>query len=158
MNLREGKELESKAAQMAQSMGLRFYSLDWNQQTLRIFLDGKEGKSVTLDDCSNFSRAFELVLDAEPDRYFDLAYRLEVSSAGLERPLIEEWHFSECVGKKISIKTFQNKEVNGVKSKTFLGTLKSFEPPHLEVDIDGAGVLNLNKAEVSKAKLIVFEN
>jgi ribosome maturation factor RimP len=49
--------------------------------TARIFIDKPGG--VTIDDCSEFSRKTEAILDA--DDFIPAAYVLEVSSPGIER-------------------------------------------------------------------------
>ncbi|MFQ9871799.1 MAG: ribosome maturation factor RimP [Oscillospiraceae bacterium] len=60
---------------------------------LRVYLD-KEG-GVTIDDCETVSRALSPVLDqADP---IEQSYILEVSSPGVERDLVKDWHFQKYV-------------------------------------------------------------
>lgn len=66
---------------------------------LRIFIDHKEG--VTLEHCEAVSQALSLQLDVSS--LISQSYELEVSSPGLDRKLIEPWHFNEVVGKFIKI-------------------------------------------------------
>ncbi|MFZ3072514.1 MAG: ribosome maturation factor RimP [Thermodesulfobacteriota bacterium] len=70
---------------------------------LRIFIDKPGG--VTLDDCSSISRELGTLLDVE--NIMPRAYVLEVSSPGIDRPLIKEKDFVNATGKKINLKTKQ---------------------------------------------------
>ena len=56
---------------------------------------------VSLDDCVRVSKALGPVLDVEDP--IDGAYHLEVSSAGVERPLTKAVHFARAVGLHIKV-------------------------------------------------------
>ena len=61
---------------------------------LRVYIDGPHG--VTVDDCAEVSRQLSAILDVEdpfPERYV-----LEVSSPGLDRPLVRREDFERFVG------------------------------------------------------------
>jgi ribosome maturation factor RimP len=74
------------------------------QSLLRLFVD-KEG-GVTLDDCAQVSRLVGDLLDAEGlSDAIDGRYRLEVSSPGLDRPLVKPEHFQRFVGSKAKLTT-----------------------------------------------------
>lgn len=89
---------------VAAERGLEVFDLQFRREThgwvLRIYLDkpgapvrtgragyvgAVEGESVTIDDCSYVSREVGTLLDVED--VIDQKYTLEVSSAGLDRPL-----------------------------------------------------------------------
>ncbi|MBN2693885.1 ribosome maturation factor RimP [bacterium] len=61
------------------------YRVESGRKILRVMIDKKGG--VTLDDCSIVSRAFEKILD-ERD-IIEEQYVLEVSSPGVDRPLVK---------------------------------------------------------------------
>ena len=68
---------------------------------LRVFIDREEG--VTVGDCERASRQIGAVLDVEdpiPD-----SYDLEVSSPGLDRPLLTEDHFVRYAGQPVRLRT-----------------------------------------------------
>jgi ribosome maturation factor RimP len=69
-------------------------------KTVRIFIDKPEG--VSIEDCTNVSRAVEAVIDAED--FIPSAFVLEVSSPGLERPLFTLADFTRFAGKKAKVK------------------------------------------------------
>ncbi len=69
--------------------------------TLRITID-KEG-GVSVDDCAQVSRLVSDVLDVKDP--IPGHYNLEVSSPGINRPLITKRDFERFVGEKVYIKT-----------------------------------------------------
>ncbi|MCK4846062.1 MAG: ribosome maturation factor RimP [Deltaproteobacteria bacterium] len=79
------------------------------RQILRLLIDrpsdssdaGKSG-NVTVGDCTRVSREVSTLLDVED--IVDARYSLEVSSPGLDRPLIRKKDFISSVGKKIVLK------------------------------------------------------
>jgi len=91
--------------------GIEFFG-KYKNQTLRIYIDNKEGISV--EDCEKVSKHVIKLLDVEND--FSNKYFLEVSSPGLERKFFskDQYHsYIDCsikvryindLNKKISIK------------------------------------------------------
>lgn len=69
---------------------------------LRVDRPGSEpGGGVTVDDCVRVSRALEEHLDADP-RLAE-RYTLEVSSPGVERPLVRDHDFERFAGKEVAV-------------------------------------------------------
>jgi len=68
---------------------------------LRVFVDRTEG--VTVDDCALISRSIEDLIEVEG--VVPNAYRLEVSSPGLDRILTREKDFQRFAGKAARIET-----------------------------------------------------
>ncbi len=52
--------------------------------TLRIYIDSEDG--INVDDCADVSHQVSAVLDVEDP--ISVAYNLEVSSPGLDRPMV----------------------------------------------------------------------
>ena len=67
--------------------------------TLRIFIDHENG--INVDDCAEVSHQVSAVLDVEDP--ISVAYSLEVSSPGLERPLFKAEHYQQFIGHEVSI-------------------------------------------------------
>jgi ribosome maturation factor RimP len=68
--------------------------------TVQIMAERPDG-TMTVEDCETVSRALSPVLDvADP---IDRAYRLEVSSPGLDRPLVRRSDFQRFAGHRIKV-------------------------------------------------------
>jgi ribosome maturation factor RimP len=68
--------------------------------TVQIMAERADG-SMTIDDCETLSRALSPVLDvADP---IEQAYRLEISSPGLDRPLVRRSDFERHTGHTIKV-------------------------------------------------------
>ncbi|MBM3775461.1 MAG: ribosome maturation factor RimP [Acidobacteria bacterium] len=96
-------KIEGIARRVAESEGLELVQVELkgagNNQLLRISIDKPGG--VTHGDCENVSRQVGTILDVEdvvPGRY-----TLEVSSPGVERPLLKEEDFERFQGKKVKV-------------------------------------------------------
>jgi len=107
------------------SLGFELVELEYKHEGrdwfLRIFAD-KEG-GITLDDCAEISREVSLVLDVED--VVSTAYRLEISSPGIDRPLKKAADYERFKGRLIKLKTFERLDPDnrGHLRKTFVGTL-----------------------------------
>ncbi|QMV13387.1 ribosome maturation factor RimP [Vibrio spartinae] len=67
--------------------------------TLRIYIDHDNG--ITVDDCAEVSRQVSAVLDVEDP--ISVAYNLEVSSPGVDRPLFKSEHYEQFIGHEVNI-------------------------------------------------------
>lgn len=96
----------SLAEPLARSMGYEILQAEFTSERgdriLRIFLD-KPAPGVTIEDCEQFSKALGTTLDVEAD--LPTRYYLEISSPGLNRPLVTSRHFAEQVGKIVQVQT-----------------------------------------------------
>jgi len=78
------------------------------QWYLRFLLDRPGG--IAINDCEQFSRRVEPLIDAaDPISH---QYILEVSSAGLDRPLQRETDFIRFAGRQVSIRLYEPLEGN----------------------------------------------
>jgi ribosome maturation factor RimP len=114
---------------------------------LRVFIDKPGG--VTIEDCSNVSRAIEAVLDAED--FVHTAYVLEVSSPGLERQLYTLEDFRKFVGQKAKVKT----SVGINSQKIFTGRISSVEDEDVLFEDRTQGSVRIPFETVMKANLQV---
>jgi ribosome maturation factor RimP len=116
---------------------------------VRIYVD-KEG-GVTLDDCSNVSHQIGDILDVH-----DVppgSYTLEVSSPGLDRPLVRDGDFSKVLGRMVKVRLREKME----GSKNFRGRLAGFTEEEgrkiLILDVDGR-TFRMPREMVVKANLV----
>jgi ribosome maturation factor RimP len=89
------------------------------RKTLQIMIDRSDGQGITLEDCETVSRYSSVLLD-ESDPITG-AYSLEISSPGMDRPLVKPKHFQKYQGHEITVKT----HLAIGNRKTFYGTLES---------------------------------
>jgi ribosome maturation factor RimP len=127
---------------------------DKNGPVLQIMAERPDG-TFSIDDCANVSRQLSPVLDA----YDPLpgAYRLEVSSPGIDRPLVRPSDFEDWSGYEAKIELSQ--PVNG--RKRFRGIIEGFEDGEvrLECDLDKVGVqvLGFPMHMIGDAKLVLTD-
>jgi ribosome maturation factor RimP len=138
-------------------LGMELVELEYQKEgrewVVRIFLDKVGG--VNLDDCAIASREVGTVLEVED--VVPEAYRLEVSSPGLDRPLKKAADFQRFVGELAKIKTFEKMDPDGrgQERKTFVGRLLGFEEGRVRIqqlDKKG-GEVSFALEEIAKANL-----
>lgn len=140
--------------------------IDLGFRLVRVSVQGKEGKTVqimaerpdgtiSIDDCETISKQISPVLDVHD--VLAGAYRLEVSSPGIDRPLVRPSDFADWEGYEAKVEL--KEAVEG--RRRFKGSLQGFEDGEvlMECDVEGAGrqVLGFPVHLVSDAKLILTD-
>lgn len=120
------------------------------RRTLQIMAEPTDGREMTVDDCADISRAVSAILDVE-DPIAD-AYSLEVSSPGLDRPLVKLADFDRFAGFEAKI------ELTALMDgrRRFKCRVKGTEGNEVLVDVDGES-LRIDYGNIAKAKLIVTD-
>jgi len=135
---------------LVESMGYELVLLEFNAHRgsalVRLFIDAVAG--VTLGDCERVSREVEGVLDVEDP--IPQNYRLEVSSPGLDRPLVKPAHFERFAG---SVAKVQLTAPKGGRRK-FQGVLKGLKEGQVVLDTADAGTVELRLDEIERARLV----
>ncbi len=109
-NLVDFDALNAIIAPEAEAMGLAlvrvaFFGGD-SDPTLQVMAERPDTRQLTIDDCADLSRRISDKLDAleEAGRDpIDQAYRLEVSSPGIDRPLTRRADFADWAGHEAKI-------------------------------------------------------
>jgi ribosome maturation factor RimP len=117
-----------------------------NGSIVRTFVDKPGG--ISLDDCERFSKRFSVLLDVEdwiPFRYF-----LEVSSPGLNRPLVKEADYRRFNGSKARVRT--RFPLQG--QKNFKGKILGITEGRLDLEVAPGKQIGIALAEIEKATLI----
>lgn len=109
---------------------------------VRVFIDGPNG--INLDDCVKVSNQLTRVFMVENVDYD----RLEVSSPGLDRPLVKEADFVRFNGERALVKL--HAPIEG--RKRYTGLIKGLQDGVLQMDVDGAQVA-IPLIEVDSARL-----
>ena len=106
--------LEEKIAKIVEANGAKLYdtevATEFDDTIYRVYITAPEG--VSLDQCAEISNELSPFLDVHPP--VQGAYRLEVSSPGIERKLTKQKHFEQSVGDKVKAKILGGEKIKGV--------------------------------------------
>ena len=112
---------------------------------LRILID-KDG-GVTVDDCALVSNHLIRLFEVEGVSYD----RLEVSSPGLDRPLITHEDYERFKGELVSVQT--NLPING--RKNFKGVLRGLNAEQeVVISIENDQQISIDIREIKRTKLV----
>ncbi len=109
---------------------------------LRLYIDQPAG--ITLDDCVRVSNQLTRLFMVENVDYD----RLEVSSPGLDRPLVKQADFVRFAGQRAQVRV--HAPIEG--RKRFIGHLQGLENDILKLEMDGV-VVEIPLVEVESARL-----
>lgn len=123
-------------------------------QTLQIMAERPDG-SMAIEDCEAISRQLSPMLDASDP--ISGAYRLEVSSPGIDRPLVRPSDFETWAGYEARVEL--REPIEG--RKRFRGMIEGFEEGEARIAVDleslGRQVIGLAVAGIADAKLILTD-
>ena len=139
---------------------------DLGFRLVRVQVSGREGKivqimaerpdgSISIDDCEAISRQVSPLLDVHDP--VAGSYRLEVSSPGIDRPLVRPSDFEDWAGYEAKIEL--SEPIDG--RKRFRGLLEGFEAGEVRIDVDldqvGRQVLGLPIDTIADARLVLTD-
>lgn len=116
-----------------------------SDRILRVYIDHPDG--ITVEDCAKVSRQVSAVLDVEDP--ISGAYVLEVSSPGLDRPLVRAADFERFTGSLVKVRT--REAVLG--RKNFTGLLSEASGDNVVVEVDGEPY-EIDLANIDQARLV----
>lgn len=97
-------DIRDNIEKVVESLGASLYDIEvvseFDETIFRIMITKQGG--VNLDDCAQISRELSPFLDVNPP--MENEYRLEVSSPGIERKLMNPKHFIQSIGEKVKLK------------------------------------------------------
>ena len=122
------------------------------ERYLRIYIDKPEesGEYVSIEDCEMVSRYLSDRLD-EAD-LIEENYFLEVSSPGLDRPLLKDSDYVRFAGRQVDVSLYRG--VNG--KKQISGELIGLKDGIVTVREENGEILSLPMEQISKTKLAVI--
>jgi ribosome maturation factor RimP len=103
---------------------------------------------IVISDCERVSREVAATLDVEDP--IPHGYRLEVSSPGLDRPLVKPEHFERFAGETVRIEL--SVALNG--RKRFRGILRGLEGDQVVVELETNERVALPLADIELARVV----
>jgi ribosome maturation factor RimP len=157
--------LEAELERRVEALGYELVELERagskTRPILRVRIDhaggSEKGAGVTVDDCSTVSRALEAWLDeAEgvPERYM-----LEVSSPGIERPLVRARDFQRYAGKEVAVR---GKDVLAGRSRRLEGELLGLDErdgrEYVRLRLNDGAEVDVARDEITRAHVFRWED
>lgn len=151
-------EIAALAEPVLEEMGLRLVRVIISGRdggTVQIMADRPEG-TITVEDCADVSRALSPLLDVHDP--MPGHYNLEVSSPGIDRPLVRPSDFEDWSGFEAKIEL--RDAVDG--RKRFRGIIEGFEDDEVRLlvtlpEMQEAQVLGFHISQIEQAKLVMTD-
>ncbi len=144
------------AEPVLESMGFRLVRVRMFGSTLQIMAERPDG-TFTIDDCETFSKAFSPMLDVAD--IISAKYQLEVSSPGIDRPLVRAMDFENWQGHEAKIEM----AVPLAGRKRFKGELEGYAEGEVRIYIDNPEggkdklLIGLPFADIHDAALVLTD-
>ena len=119
--------------------------------TLQVMAERPDTRQLTIEDCAELSRRISDLFD-EKDPIAE-AYRLEVSSPGIDRPLTRLTDFGDWAGHEARIAL--TAPIDGRKQLT--GILKGTEGERITIEVNKHGPMTIGFDQVANAKLLLTD-
>jgi len=153
-------ELERILEDRIAGLGFEFVELERAgsraRPVLRVRIDRPDsapGHGVTLDDCASVSRALESVLDHEQS--IAERYILEVSSPGIERPLVRPRDYERFAGQEIAVRSRVPLEGMGKRIEgKLLGLTGEGPDSFIKLTLEDGRTVDIPHADVVRAHLV----
>ncbi len=143
--------LEQKLTEMltapVEALGFELVGIEFirgRTSTLRIYIDSEDG--INVDDCADVSHQVSAVMDVEDP--ITVAYNLEVSSPGLDRPMFTAEHYQRFTGEEVALvlrMAVQNR-------RKWQGIIKAVDGEMITVTVEGKdevfALSNIQKANL----------
>lgn len=154
-NKQNNKNIEQRVYDMALPLcadkNAELVAVEWvksgKEWTLRLYIDAESGVDHEL--CAAVSNVVSDALDVLD--FIEPTYNLEVSSPGLERPLVKPADFQRFAGEPVCIKLFAARD----GKKEFYGELNGYTPEGVEISEEKSGEkMVFARADIAKAHLV----
>ena len=112
---------------------------------IRVFIDRPDG--VTVADCAELSHAISRKLEAGPE--IGTEYRMEVSSAGMDRPIWSMEHFRRFQGERVRFELMEPREGR----VRFTGHIESVSGERVRFRTQQGEVIEVTEGDLAAANL-----
>ena len=118
--------------------------------TVQVMAEDVKTRKLGVEDCAKMSRELAALLDVED--LMKNAYRLEVSSPGIDRPLVSLQDFSDFIGFEAKVELDRPHDGR----KRFKGIVTGVEDERIKMNTEDGDVA-LPYSAVAKAKLLLTD-
>lgn len=129
-------------------MGFDLLWVEFKAGVLTIYAENIKTGKLTLDECTQISREVSPLLEVEDP--IEGRYRLEISSAGIDRPLLKPADYERYHDLEVKIELDELLE----GQKKFRGFIRGSSADKVTLETD-QGTLDLPFASIYKAKLVM---
>jgi ribosome maturation factor RimP len=144
------KLIEPSIAAMGYEL-VRVQFIGGGGKTLQVMVERQDRRPINVDHCAEVSRMISTLL--EVDDPVSSAYILEVSSPGIDRPLVRIGDYSRFLGFEARIET--GRQING--QRRFSGRIESVNGEYVQIDC-GGDKADIPFQEILKASLVMTDD
>ncbi len=130
---------------------VRVAVLGRERPTVQVMADRADGAQISVEDCEQISHDVSAALDV--DDPMPGAWTLEVSSAGIDRPLTRIKDWNRFAGHAARVETFVPR--NG--QRRFAGIVLGADEAAARVRLDDGQEVALRHADIRRAKLVLTD-
>jgi len=130
---------------------VRVAVLGRERPTVQIMADRADGSQISVDDCERITHAVSAVLDVEDP--LPGAWTLEVSSAGIDRPLTRVKDWVRFAGHQARVEMLMPLEGR----RRFTGIVLGADEAHARLRLDDGSDVLLPLDDVRRAKLLLTD-
>jgi ribosome maturation factor RimP len=145
------QQLTALARRVAASMGMEVVLVELKggagRSVVRIFIDQPGG--ISLDDCERFSKRVSVALDVED--LIPFSYVLEVSSPGLDRPLVQDEDYRRYAGRLAKIRLHSAREGR----RNFQARILGVDQGRIRLETEPGKELEVSLPDIEKANLVI---
>lgn len=151
------EKLEIIARPIAEDLGLDLLCISVTGSdsiTVQVLAEDPKTRNLGLQECTKLSRALSAIFDVEDP--ITGAYRLEVSSPGIDRPLLRFQDFDTYKGLDTKIEMRIPTGENG--QKRFRGIIEDTKEDNVVCLQTDQGLVELDFQDIKKAKLVMSDD
>lgn len=156
--MRSNAEIDHEVEVRVEALGFELVDIRWGgsarRPSLRVRIDrpgSTPGHGVTVDDCAQVSRALEPWLDERED--LPERYVLEVSSPGVDRPLLRDRDYQRFRGERVAVK---GHDILAGKARRLEGELLGLDEGSgaVRLRLPGGDEVSIPRTEIAGANLV----
>lgn len=149
------EHIEAMVAPSLAAMGydvVRIQLSGQQRKRLQVMIERRDRRAIVVDDCAEVSRALSAILDVEDP--IQGAYTLEVSSPGIDRPLLRADDFERFRG--FAARVELGRPLDG--RRRFTGRIIGVQDGQVRLHLDTEEDVGLPIIDIQRAKLVLTDD